>query len=43
MLRFNVIRLHIAFEAGMPERGIVNDKYILQVRNIVRMAAKYDI
>ncbi|CAD8101706.1 unnamed protein product [Paramecium primaurelia] len=42
-LGFNIIRLHVAFEAGMPNKGILNDEYILHIREIVRLAAKYDI
>ncbi|CAD8199908.1 unnamed protein product [Paramecium pentaurelia] len=42
-LGFNVIRLHVAFEAGMPQRGILNDEYLFHIREIVRLAAKYNI
>ncbi len=40
---FNVIRLHIAWEGVEPTRGHYNDTYILQVRQIVRTAAQYNI
>lgn len=35
--------MHVAFEAGMPERGVLNDEYLLHIRDIVRLAAKYNI
>lgn len=33
----------MAFEAGMPQRGILNEEYLLHIRDIVRLAAKYNI
>jgi len=40
---FNFIRLHIAWEGVEPTRGNYNDTYILQIRQIVRTAAQYNI
>jgi len=34
-LRFNVIRLNVAFEGAMKTRGIVDDQYIIKIREIV--------
>lgn len=40
---FNVIRLHVSFEAGMPVKGEVDITYLNKILAIVRMAAKYKI
>lgn len=41
--RFNLIRLHVAFEAAMPIRGEINEEYLFHIRDIVRLAAQYNI
>lgn len=39
----NVIRLHVAWEGIQPTRDFINETYILKLRDIVRMCAKYNI
>lgn len=39
----NIIRLHVAWEGVQPTRDFINETYILKLREIVRMCAKYNI
>lgn len=39
----NIIRLHVAWEGVQPTRDFINETYIIKLREIVRMCAKYNI
>jgi hypothetical protein len=34
-LGFNVIRLHVAFEAAMPQKDVINEEYLVKIKSIV--------